>query len=275
MKKILFFFTLLAVSLSAVANDLTFVFSEHGYTNGQDFDGETIDLGSGISIALSKGEGGTTPKYYDTSTAIRLYSQNTATFSITSGKITKIVFTYGNTDSKYATTVEDTYNYNNDETTGTWTGSASSVTLKYNYTAGHARLQKVVITYTGTLPVTTLNSYGMATFSASTNLSIKTEGVKAYKASVNGEKIVLTELEGYIPAGTGVILRGTAGTTVEFEAPAASATAANVTGNALKATTKADGSLANKEANSQALKGETFLEYTGATYTANRAYLVR
>lgn len=270
MKKILFFFTLLAVSLSAVANDLTFVFSEHGYTNGQDFDGETIDLGSGISIALSKGEGSTTPKYYDTSTAIRLYYDNTATFSIASGDITKIECTWTQ-GGNYISVDEGTY----DGETGTWTGSASSVTLKYDYWAGHARLQKVVITYTGTLPVTTLNSYGMATFSASTNLSIKTEGVKAYKASVNGEKIVLTELEGYIPAGTGVVLRGTAGTTVEFEAPAASATAANVTGNALKATTKADGSLATKEANSQALKGETFLEYTGATYTANRAYLVR
>jgi len=126
-------------------------------------------------------------------------------------------------------------------------------------------------------PVTvTINSKGYATFSAGKNLKVKTEGVTAHKAAVNGEEIILTQLdlEKYIPAGNGVILKGVDGTQVEFEAPDASDDSADMTGNDLKATTKADGSLATKEDDSWALNGNEFLQFTGEEYTANRAYLV-
>jgi len=127
----------------------------------------------------------------------------------------------------------------------------------------------------GTVQFTVLNEAGLATFSNAQNLKIKTENVKAYKAAVNGVTITLTELDGYIPAGTGVILSGEAGTTVEFEAPASEVTSANVTGNDLKATTKADGTLETKPSsgNVYALNGDKFLEYTPDSFVAYKAYI--
>lgn len=120
-----------------------------------------------------------------------------------------------------------------------------------------------------------LNDAGYATFSCNINTNIETAGVKAYKASVSEEAITLTELTGYIPAGTGVILYGdTPASKVNFSI-ATSGSAADVTGNALKATTKSNGSLATLEANSWALgNGNQFLSFKGTTYKHNRAYLV-
>ena len=121
----------------------------------------------------------------------------------------------------------------------------------------------------------TLNEAGYATFSAKDASFIATEGITAYKAAVDGELITLTELEGNIPGGTGVILYGeTAGTKVDLPV-ATSGTAADVTGNVLLATTLDDGSLAEMESNVWALgAGKQFLQYTGAAFAPNRAYLV-
>lgn len=121
----------------------------------------------------------------------------------------------------------------------------------------------------------TLNDAGYATFSAKDASFIATEGITAYKAAVNGELITLTELTGNIPGGTGVMLYGeTAGTKVDLPV-ATSGSNADVTGNALKATTLDDGSLAAMESNVWALgSGKQFLQYTGAAFVHNRAYLV-
>ena len=121
----------------------------------------------------------------------------------------------------------------------------------------------------------TLNEAGYATFSAKDASFIATEGITAYKAAVDGELITLTELEGNIPGGTGVILYGeTAGTKVDLPV-ATSGTAADVTGNVLLATTLDDGSLAEMESNVWALGGgNQFLQYTDAAFIHNRAYIV-
>ena len=59
-------------------NSITF--SEQGYQNQQDFDGQSITLGD-AKLSFSKGSGSTTPKYYSTGTAMRLYGGNTLTIS--------------------------------------------------------------------------------------------------------------------------------------------------------------------------------------------------
>ena len=121
-----------------------------------------------------------------------------------------------------------------------------------------------------------LNTEGYATFSAKDASFIATAGITAYKAAVDGELITLTALEGNIPAGTGVILYGeTPGTKVDLPVATTTDNNADVTGNVLLATTKADGSLAEKVANAWALgAGKQFLQYTGAAFVHNRAYLV-
>ena len=121
----------------------------------------------------------------------------------------------------------------------------------------------------------TLNNAGYATFSAKDASFIATAGITAYKAAVNGELITLTKLEGNIPGGTGVMLYGKAvGTKVDLPV-ATSGSNADVTNNALKATTLSDGSLAEMESNVWALgAGKQFLKYTGDAFAPNRAYLI-
>lgn len=119
----------------------------------------------------------------------------------------------------------------------------------------------------------TLNTAGFATFSSRYNVNIS--GAEAYKASVEGETITLTKLEGYIPAGTGVLLFNEDPEATVTLSLATSGDAADVTSNALKATTKADGTLASFETNTWALgEGSQFLNYTGTAYIHNRAYIV-
>lgn len=146
MKKILLFLFAAVISIAAYADDdITFDFSAQGYANAQDFNDQTVDLGSGISVTFSKGTGSTTPKYYDIGTAIRLYGGNTATFT-SNYTITSIVATYS-AAGNVGTIEADCGNYSLSGTTGTWTGSSTSIELKNTASSGHARLQKVVITY--------------------------------------------------------------------------------------------------------------------------------
>lgn len=122
-----------------------------------------------------------------------------------------------------------------------------------------------------------LNAQGYGTFSAKDASFIATEGVTAYKASVSDETITLTALDGNIPAATGVLLYGEGKAGAKVKLPVAtSGTDADVSGNVLKPTTKADGSLATTEANSWVLGNDNAFHKFKETsaYKDNRAYLV-
>ena len=116
----------------------------------------------------------------------------------------------------------------------------------------------------------TIGANGYSTFSADDAVSVP-DGTEAYYATVNGEKtaVVLTKInDGIIPANTGVILKGTAGASIEL----ASVVTDNVITSALVAVVDdvalADGDyiLYNNGANVEFRKG------TG-TIAANKAYL--
>lgn len=122
-----------------------------------------------------------------------------------------------------------------------------------------------------------ITSIGSMTFSSSANLKIVTPGVKAYKAAISGESVVLTSLEGYIPAGTGVVLHTPGeGCEVKFEVATSEDAAADMTGNALLPTTLADGTLATKTGDNVYVMGADggFHHYTGTAFAPNRAYLI-
>jgi len=127
-------------------------------------------------------------------------------------------------------------------------------------------------------PMATLNSKGFATYSSNRDEKVATEGVTAYKASVDGTTITLTAIAGNsFPAGTGVILYGgeeKAGLSVAFEAPEVAP--ADVAGNALLATTSYDGTLATKPASGYTFalgNADAFLHYTGSAFANFHAYL--
>ena len=98
----------------------------------------------------------------------RLYKNSTTTFSTTSGKITKIVFTgvSGNPVSGFGETEGLTTSGNN----GTWTGNASSV----SFTASDAqvRASKIVVTVTPDGAVVAPTISGTTPFLGSTEVSI-------------------------------------------------------------------------------------------------------
>jgi len=128
-------------------NSITF--SAMGYTNAQDFDGQSITVGD-AKLTFSKGSGSTTPKYYNTGTAMRLYGGNTLTIS-SSKTISKIVFTYGDDyqGTSYYPTADNSsvtpgsYDYN----AHSWTGSAKEVVLTRTATTGHFRIVSISITF--------------------------------------------------------------------------------------------------------------------------------
>ena len=129
--------------LASAQVTLTWTASEQGYDNAQDFDGVTVQLDNVISAAFSKGSGSTTPKYYNTGTAMRLYGGNTMTLS--GANIMNVVLTYDGSNSAEVTA--STGEYSLEGSTGTWTGEASSVTFSRGGTSGHARIKTIEVTY--------------------------------------------------------------------------------------------------------------------------------
>jgi len=134
---------------SGTVSGNSITFSAQGYQNQQDFNGQSITLGD-AKLSFSKGSGSTTPKYYDTGTAMRLYGGNTLTIS-SSKTISKVEFTYGedyNGTSYYPTADNSTVTPGSyDYSTHTWTGSANEIVLSRSASTGHFRIVSITITY--------------------------------------------------------------------------------------------------------------------------------
>lgn len=78
------------------------------------------------------------------------------------------------------------------------------------------------------IAIVTLGANGYSTYAS--QVSFTFSGAKAYKAAVEGESVVLTEVEGTIPAETGIVFKGEEGDVVTIVPSTSSAT---LTGNAL------------------------------------------
>ena len=116
-------------------------FSEQGYSNGQEFDGVTIEIDENVTVVFNKGTGTTSPKYYNTGTAIRAYGGNN--FVVTStGTINSITLTFssGEGNNEIITEVGSFES-------PTWTGSESEVTFTIGGTSGHRRIKGIDVVY--------------------------------------------------------------------------------------------------------------------------------
>ncbi len=138
------------------AADETITFSTLGLENGvqyKSFDGAD----NGLNFSLAFGDGSNDGKYYNTGTAIRVYSGGHMT--VTSAKdIEKIELTFGSGDGTNAiTTVAGTYS------NGTWTGSAKSITFNVGGTSGHRRIASVAVTYASTKELSSIALSGTYT----------------------------------------------------------------------------------------------------------------
>lgn len=125
--------------LGMVANaaEVTFVFSQMGFTDKQDVTTITSNDGS-VVLTFDKGSNNNTPKYYDNGTSIRVYGGSTMTVASTNGQnITNIAFELSGNDI-----VASTGSYS----TPTWTGSASEVTFTTSGTSGHTKYVSFTVT---------------------------------------------------------------------------------------------------------------------------------
>ena len=120
-------------------NIVTVDFSSQNYENAQDFSSITV---GDITISADNGSNSKNgPKYYNTGTAVRLYSGNTMTVKSSGKSIVKIEFTFGSGDGTNEITVDKgTWASPN------WSGSESAVTFTVGGNSGHRRFQKLAVT---------------------------------------------------------------------------------------------------------------------------------
>ena len=121
----------------------TLDFSDQGYSNGQ----VVTSLTQGdVTITLDKGSNSNDTKYYTTGTAVRVYGGGYFTVSVPNeSTISKITLAFGDGDGTNTITA-NTGSY----TSGTWTGSASSVTFSISGSSGHRRIKTVSVTFATT-----------------------------------------------------------------------------------------------------------------------------
>lgn len=121
-----------------------FDFSKQGYSNAEEL--TEVKVNDYITLYFSIGSNDShSPKYYDTGNAARLYGGNTLNVKGTNAVITSVTFitTDGNKLHRESAASKGTL----DVAGQTWTGQTKSVTFTQGGTSGHARVQKLEITY--------------------------------------------------------------------------------------------------------------------------------
>jgi hypothetical protein len=91
--------TLTNTSVTASANTITVDLSQQGWESGKE--PSTVTLSDGTTISFDKGEGSTTPKYYDGTKGVRVYAKNFIKIAGSSKAIAKVVLncdSYNGTD---------------------------------------------------------------------------------------------------------------------------------------------------------------------------------
>ena len=145
--------------------------------------------------------------------------------------------------------------------------------IEFAFEEGYQAQMTITVDYIFSGDITLNN--GFATLSAPQNFTV-TNGT-AYKAQISASNLVLTKVEGVIPANDGVVVVGEKGANVTVEYVADAATA-DMTNNDLKGT--------SVRTKTSELKGtaaylmvldknsSTFGSYTGEYFPANKAYVL-
>ena len=140
----------------------------------------TVQVNDDVTITFAGGGNSNVPKFYTNGTAVRMYPKNSFTVTTTTGKLTKIVITFGSSDG----TVSIASNVGS-YASGTWTGEDASVILTVDPTAtsGNRRIQAITVTYGEVADnyVAAPSISGDVNFIESTEVSIAAgEGLKVY-----------------------------------------------------------------------------------------------
>lgn len=134
--RLILFALLILPCHSVFAKEVTIDMSEQGWANAYELTTVNVD---GITLSFSKGKGQTTPKYYDTGSAARIYGGNTLTVSA-SETITEITMSFA---SGYAPSNSD-FSVDVGQAslgvTTTWTGNSDIIVFTNTASKGHWRL---------------------------------------------------------------------------------------------------------------------------------------
>ncbi len=188
MKKILLSILCLFSIVAVRADEVTVTFADLGYENAQ----EVTELAINGSLTATFDKGGnasTTPKYYNTGNAFRLYGQNTMTITAADGTtINSIVMTTGT--GSYVVNAESTVSCGAltiDGGTATISDiNAGEFVFTQGGTKGHVRIVSMTITYTAEETGATLSAPvasvepGVIYNTTSVELSCESEGTIHY-----------------------------------------------------------------------------------------------
>ena len=148
MKKILLSILCLFSIFAIHAEEVTVTFSEQGYTNAQEV--TELAINGDLTATFNQGENSTTPKYYNTGKAFRLYAKNTMTITAPEGAtINSIVMTTGSGD--YVVNAGSAVSAGTlaiDGTTATISDiNSNSVVFTQGGSKGHVRIVTLTVSY--------------------------------------------------------------------------------------------------------------------------------
>ena len=176
MKKFFLFLILLTLGVGQMWGG-TFTFSEH-YNSNTTLDETAINIATGVTATFSKRSGGTATQYYTNGYAVRWYGGGTLVIDGGSNTITAITLSFGGTKGNAITANVGSYTDGSANGSGSWTGSASSVTFTQAGTSGHDRISAISVT-TGsscTDPSTLLSISSSNTATLGTDKTLTTSG---------------------------------------------------------------------------------------------------
>lgn len=223
----------------------------------------------GLTVTL--GDGGTTKPRGD-SDFIRVYGDNSFTFTAPANHFIKeIVFTAnGSNWGKSFDADKGSYN-NNTKTWTCGTDLVNEVTLTVESGSGNSQIKKIEVTLVASKDIT-ITAATWASFSCDKALDFTGTGVTAYIAKVKDDSnVTLTEIT-KVPANTGIVVNASAGT---YAIPVLSGDADDTTGNLLKPWLTAGEPTETTYYTLAVSGGEpVFYTSTGGVLAANKAYLV-
>lgn len=179
--------------------------TEQGYTETTEL--ETV-LTDPVTIIFDVAEGGTTPKYYTTGDAARLYGKNTLTVKAPEGKaISSIKVNYVKSNAGELTV--DCGSYSLSDVVGTWTGVEPTVTFTNPNDKGHYRIQSIDVETVDLeeIGTVTVSAAGYATY-CNLQPCIVGDGSVTFVVPMAEGSTLEEEAIGTIPAGTGVLVKG-------------------------------------------------------------------
>lgn len=247
---------------------------------------EFTDATTGVSFTVTNG--GWDNKSNSISSLIKFINGTTTmSIEIPSGYKATVKILYGSYDTGRKLTIGGTPQaapaaaFNDSQSNEEIDGDLTEITL-YNQSGtltlgasgGNIYIARVAVVITAATGTITAAGWNTLSSKCALNLSTVTGGSAYYASAADGSTVTLTEVSsGTVPAGEGLMIKGTAGATYTIQTSSAAGTA--ITGNLLRGTPNGKTVAAEDNAYVFAKQGEYygFYKMTTGNVPAGKAYL--